>query len=211
MGQTDAYLTKWEQDEDGNWIITNRERSKSISFTKLWKNVDGVSVVWPEGNEIQVEITRWTDNGEGVPVKDDSFSLKYVLTDSLKVGDSIAPTGAATPVLQVTAAGTDNASGYPYSFLLEGLKKTDSQGREYVYRITETSYPTGYLPPTYSGDQPRFFTTEGGSITNQVGKALPSTGSIGTASAVPAGAVLSAAAAACVALRALRRRKKERK
>ena len=211
MGQTDAYLTKWEQDEDGNWIITNRERSKSISFTKLWKNVDGVSVVWPEGNEIQVEITRWTDNGEGVPAKDESFSLKYVLTDSLKVGDSIAPTGAATPVLQVTAAGTDNASGYPYSFLLEGLKKTDSQGREYVYRITETSYPTGYLPPTYSGDQPRFFTTEGGSITNQVGKALPSTGSIGTASAVPAGAVLSAAAAACVALRALRRRKKERK
>ncbi|MBQ7720452.1 MAG: LPXTG cell wall anchor domain-containing protein, partial [Clostridia bacterium] len=169
----------------GSQVIINRiPKTKSLSFTKIWRDAVGVSILpWPSNKSIMVTIKQ-----------DDNVYATYTIShQDLTVGNMISASGEDSENKQkLSVKAADPSVGY--TFALTGLPYGDTEDG-YSYYVSEEAVD-GYQPAKYmdsNGIQALGANQIGnnGRIYNdQIGAALPSTGGSGTTGFYVVGAAM---------------------
>jgi len=106
-------------------------------FSKEW--IDGVTVDWPEGESITVEVLRKQGENE-----DTDFKLVYVITNGkAELDETNSLTDGLTVPLSIDSVISEDGR---YSFTIDNLPKYNADGTiAYEYWSVETSTPEGWL------------------------------------------------------------------
>ena len=174
---------------DGTDTVTVTNTQQDFEFEKQWYESETL-ISWPvDGSsvkkDIKVTIGRKYKNGE-TDVEDRSFSLEYTIGgNNVADGSTIAPTGAAEPLLHVTVIpATEQDKPDTYKFSLEGLDYYTTDEKECTYFVKETEAPEGFKLSYYKKDNVTSTDSvgTGGTIVNKTEESyvLPTTGGFGT-------------------------------
>ena len=165
-----------ESSESSDVVVTNTA-PKAFTFIKVWKDISGQNMSWPENAQITVTIHE-----------DENVYATYTITnENLATGTIDANENGKQP-LKVTQT---DASGYV--FMLRGLEE------DHTYSVSEETVD-GYEAPIYFNpdNSPAMGATEigdKGKIENRlIAYELPSTGGPGTTSFTVLGTILIAGA-----------------
>ena len=188
------YIVSYSDDQQGvieapannPLIITNSPNETDFSFSKKWI-IDNTEQQWKNGDSISVHVQRLVSTGSGMPEKDNSFNLDYVIgSDKVFDGATIEPSASSSSggVPMLVSVVSEEGKVPKYTFSLSGLVAQAADGREYQYIVIEDPV-SGYNDPLYKavdGQVSADGAFDDGIIENvsEESTVLPSTGGTGT-------------------------------